>query len=48
MAGGARQRRRGQAEAQQQQQGQQQTQQALASYNRAVGACMEGRGYTIK
>jgi hypothetical protein len=48
MAGGARQRRRGEAEAQQQQQGQQQTQQALASYNRAFGACMEGRGYTIK
>ena len=48
MAGGARQRRKGQAEAQQQQQSQQQTQQALASYNSAFGACMEGRGYTIK
>ena len=49
MAGGTRQRRKGQAEAQQQQQSQQQTQQALASYNRAFGACMEeGRGYTIK
>ena len=27
---------------------QQQAQQALASYDRAYGACLEGRGYTVK
>jgi uncharacterized protein YcfJ len=48
MAGGARQRRGAQAQQQQQQQVQQQTQQALTTYNRAVAACLEGRGYTIK
>lgn len=48
MAGGARQRRKAEAQQQQQQQTQQQTQQALATYNRAVAACLEGRGYTIK
>jgi hypothetical protein len=48
VAGGARQRRTAQAQQQQQQQVQQQTQQALATYNRAVAACLEGRGYTIK
>jgi hypothetical protein len=48
MAGGARQRRKAEAQQQQQQQVQQQTQQALATYNRAVAACLEGRGYTIK
>ena len=48
MAGGARQRRKAEAQQQQQQQTQQQTQQALATYNRAVSACLEGRGYTIK
>jgi hypothetical protein len=48
MAGGAKQRRKAQAQQQQQQQAQQQTQQALATYNRAVAACLEGRGYTIK
>ena len=48
MAGGARQRQRAQGQQQQQQQAQQQTQQALATYNRAVTACLEGRGYTIK
>jgi uncharacterized protein YcfJ len=48
MAGGARQRRKADAQQQQQQQTQQQTQQALATYNRAVAACLEGRGYTIK
>jgi hypothetical protein len=48
VAGGARQRRGAQAHQQQQQQAQQQTQQALATYNRAVAACLDGRGYTIK
>jgi len=27
---------------------QQQAQQALATYNRAYGACLEGRGYTVR
>jgi hypothetical protein len=48
MAGGARQRRKAEAQQQQQQQVQQQSQQALATYNRALAACLEGRGYTIK
>ena len=48
MVGGSRQRRSQRAQAEQQQQVQAQTQQALATYNRAVSACMEGRGYTIK
>jgi uncharacterized protein YcfJ len=48
MAGGARQRRKADAAQQQQQQVQQQSQQAIATYNRAVAACLEGRGYTIK
>jgi uncharacterized protein YcfJ len=48
MAGGSRQRRQARGQQQQQQQVQQQTQQALATYNRAVTACLEGRGYTIK
>ena len=48
IAGGSRQRRGQRAQQQQQQQAQQQTQQALATYNRAVSACLEGRGYTIK
>jgi hypothetical protein len=48
MAGGARQRRKAEAQQQQQQQAQQQTQQGLATYNRAMAACLEGRGYTIK
>lgn len=48
IAGGARQRRSGQAQAQQQQASQQQTQASLNTYNRAYGACLEGRGYTIK
>lgn len=48
MTGGARQRRKAGAQQQQQQQAQQQTQQALATYNRAVSACLEGRGYTLK
>jgi hypothetical protein len=49
MVGGARARRN---QAQQQQAAQQQAQSAHASqintYNRAVGACMEGRGYTVR
>jgi hypothetical protein len=48
VAGGSRQRRGAQAQQQQQQQQQQQTQQSLETYNRAVAACLEGRGYTIK
>jgi Glycine zipper len=46
--GGARQNRRMQAEQQQAQQTQQQVQAALAQYNRAFSACMEGRGYVVK
>ena len=45
MAGGARARQNQQA---QNQQAQQQQQQKLATYYRAYGACMEGRGYTVK
>jgi hypothetical protein len=45
MAGGARAR---QNQAAQNQQAQQQQQQALNTFNRAWGACMEGRGYTVK
>jgi hypothetical protein len=45
MAGGARAR---QNQATQNQQAQQQQQQALNTFNRAWGACMEGRGYTVK
>ncbi len=48
MAGGSRQRRAARSQEQQQQQVQQQTQGALASYNRAFAACMEGRGYVVK
>ena len=48
MAGGAKQRRGARAQQQQQQQAQQQTQGALANYNRAFAACMEGRGYVVK
>jgi Glycine-zipper domain len=41
---------RGQAQQQQQAQASQATQQqsALAAYNRALGACLSGRGYTVK
>jgi hypothetical protein len=45
MAGGARAR---QNQAAQNQQAQQQQQQTLNTFYRAYGACMEGRGYTIK
>ncbi len=45
MAGGSRARHDQQA---QQQQAQSQQQQQLQTYHRAYGACMEGRGYTIR
>jgi hypothetical protein len=45
MAGG---RRARQQPAAQNQQAQAQQQEALQTYDRAYGACMEGRGYTIK
>jgi len=45
MAGGRKARQNQQAANQQAQQQQQQT---MATYYRAYGACMEGRGYTIK
>lgn len=45
MAGGARAR---QKQGAQNQQAQQQQQQTLTTYYRAYGACMEGRGYTVK
>jgi hypothetical protein len=45
MAGGAKAR---QKQAAQNEQAQQQQQQTLNTYYRAYGACMEGRGYTIK
>jgi hypothetical protein len=48
MAGGAKQRRRARGQAEQQQQTQQKTQESLATYKRAVAACLEGRGYTVK
>ncbi|CAE6818082.1 YMGG-like glycine zipper-containing protein [Paraburkholderia haematera] len=47
-AGGMRQRRANQAEATQQQAAQQQTSQQMATFNRAVAACMTGRGYTAQ
>jgi hypothetical protein len=45
MAGGAKAR---QKQAAQNEQAKQQQQQTLSTYYRAYGACMEGRGYTIK
>jgi hypothetical protein len=48
VAGGARQRRTAQAQQQKQQQQNQATQGALANYQRAYAACLEGRGYTVK
>lgn len=48
MVGGVRQRRNNQAAAQQQQAAQQQVSQQMATFNRAVGACMSGRGYSVK
>jgi hypothetical protein len=47
-AGGMRQRRRNEAAAEQQQAGQQQVSQQMATFSRAVGACMTGRGYTVQ
>ncbi|QOT77501.1 YMGG-like glycine zipper-containing protein [Cupriavidus basilensis] len=47
-AGGVRQRRKNEAAAEQQQAGQQQVSQEMATFNRAVGACMTGRGYTVQ
>jgi hypothetical protein len=48
MAGGARQRRQAAATQEQQQATQQQTSQQMATWNRAVVACMTGRGYTAQ
>jgi hypothetical protein len=48
MVGGARQRQQNRANAQQQQTNQQQASQQMATFNRAVGACMSGRGYTVQ
>jgi hypothetical protein len=47
-AGGLRQRRINQAAAQQQQGGEQYVSQQMSTFNRAVGACMTGRGYTVQ
>jgi len=47
-AGGLRQRQVNQASAAQQQGAQQQVSQQMATFNRAVGACMTGRGYTVQ
>jgi uncharacterized membrane protein len=46
--GGLRQRRMNEAAASQQQANQQQVSQEMSTYNRAVGACMTGRGYSIQ
>jgi hypothetical protein len=48
VAGGARQHDKDEAAQAQAQANQQQAQQALATYNRAYGACLEGRGYTVR
>lgn len=48
MAGGARQRRQAAAAQEQQQATQQQASQQMATWNRAVAACMTGRGYTAQ
>jgi uncharacterized membrane protein len=48
MGSGMRMRREQQQEASQQQGMQQQASSQLATYNRAVGACMTGRGYTVE
>ena len=45
IAGGAKARQQRRA---QEQQSQQQSQQQIDTFNRAWGACMEGRGYTVK
>jgi hypothetical protein len=48
VVGGSRQRRANRAESEQQQAGAQQASQQMATFNRAVGACMTGRGYTVQ
>jgi hypothetical protein len=48
IGGGMRQRREASAQQQQQQAAQQHTSQQMATYNRALSACMTGRGYTIQ
>jgi hypothetical protein len=48
VAGGVHQQRKDQAVQVQTHANQQQAQQALASYNRAYAACLEGRGYTVR
>ena len=48
VAGGMRQRRNAAAAQQQQQYAAQDTSQQMATYNRAISACMSGRGYTIQ
>jgi hypothetical protein len=47
-AGGMRQRRRNEAAAGQQQANNQQASQQMATFSRAVSACMTGRGYTVQ
>ena len=47
-AGGAKARQQKQAQAQQQQQAAAQQQQQMATFQKAWGACMEGRGYSVK
>ena len=47
-AGGLRQRRRNEAAAGQQQANSQQASQQMATFSRAVAACMTGRGYTVQ
>jgi outer membrane lipoprotein SlyB len=48
MIGGAHQRQANRANASQQQAHQQQASQQMATFNKAVGACMTGRGYTVQ
>jgi len=48
VAGGARKRQERRAGEQQTQQAQAQQQQAMTTYYRSYGACMQGRGYTVK
>ena len=48
VAGGVHQQQKDEAAQAQTYANQQQAQQALASYNRAYAACLEGRGYTVK
>lgn len=46
--GGSRQRQQQRAASSQQQANQQQASQSMATFNRAVSACMSGRGYTVQ